>query len=109
MIKAYADFHKMVEQEQGAVRNATLASVVQSGKTMKIMQVDMRKNLAITKHTDRNTKDLMDSTGRIYDRLEGKIVPGDSSFWLSSKKMSSKRGCFRTRRNPRRVVTAQLS
>ena len=109
MIKAYADFHKMVEQEQGAVRNATLASVVQSGKTMRIMQADMRKNLAITEHTDGNAKDLMDSTGRIYERLEGKIVSGDASFWLASKRISSKGCCFRTRRNPGRVITAQFS
>ena len=84
---AYADFYKMVEQEQGAVRNVTLASVEQSRKETSTVQADVRTALATTKRTDGNTKTLMASTGRIHECLESKTVSGNSSL-LASKAIS---------------------
>jgi hypothetical protein len=59
---AYAHFHKMVEQEQGAVRNATLAAIEQVKKETSSMRTDVSVVLAT----------------HIY--LESKTVSGHSSF-----------------------------
>ncbi|KAI4146689.1 MAG: hypothetical protein L6R39_003369 [Caloplaca ligustica] len=69
---AYADFHKMVAQEEGAVRNATLASVVQLRRKTNSVQAGVDTVLTTTTQTDRNTRALMGSTGRIYEHLEGR-------------------------------------
>jgi len=70
---AYAHFHKMVEQEQGAVRNATLAAVgkLQSGSAD--IRAIVQEDLSITKCTDLNTKSLMASTERLRRDLESMI------------------------------------
>lgn len=77
---AYAHFHKMVEQEQGAVRNATLAAVEQLRKETSAMRTDVRVDLATTKRMEGNTKNLLASTGRMQIYLESKNISGYSSF-----------------------------
>lgn len=84
LTSAYAHFHKMVEQEQGAIRNATLAAVEQLKKETSAMHTDVKVGLATTKRTDGNTKTLMASTGRMHKYLESKTVSGHRSF-LASK------------------------
>ncbi len=71
---AYAQFHKMVEQEQGAVRNATLAAVGQLQKESTAIHAVVREGLAITGRTDLNTKALMTSTEHLHRYLESMIV-----------------------------------
>jgi hypothetical protein len=71
---AYAHFHRMVEQEQGAVRNATLAAVGQLQKESTAIQAVVREGLAITGRTDLNTKTLMASAERWHKYLESMIV-----------------------------------
>lgn len=81
---AYAHFHKMVEQEQAVVGNATLAVVEQVERKTSAMNADIGVVSATTKRTDGNTETLVAVTGRIYGCLESKIVSGNSSL-LSSK------------------------
>lgn len=67
---AYAHFHKMVEQEAGAVRNAILAGVEQVKVIITEMLSDLEQglatlqvqNLATLKINDLNTKRLMTTT-----------------------------------------------
>ncbi len=92
---AYAYFHKMVEQEQGAVRNATLAAVEQLKKKNSAMHTDVGVVLATTKRTEGNTETLMASTGGIHKHLESKTVSGRSSL-LASKAIQRSRSCSRT-------------
>ena len=92
---AYSHFHKMVEQEQGAIRNATLAAVEQLKTKTSAMHTDVRIGLATTKRTDGNTKTLMASTGRIHGYLESKTVSDRSSF-LVSKAIERSRSYSRT-------------
>ena len=54
---AYAHFHKMVEQEQGVIRNATLAALEQ-----------------LRKETDQKNKILVASTERVNRHLESMIA-----------------------------------
>ncbi len=84
---AYAHFHKMVEQEQRVVGNATLAVVEQVEKKTSAMNADIRVVSATTKRTDGNTETLMAVTGRIHGCLESKTVSGNSSL-LASKAIS---------------------
>lgn len=76
---AYAQFHKMVEQEQGVVRNMTLAGVEQIHQKTSVIQIDVKAALAITERTDGNTKTLIASTDQAHRYLEGKILSGDWS------------------------------
>ncbi len=71
---AYAHFHKMVDQEQGAVRNATLAAVGQLQKESTAIHEVVREGLAITGRTDLNTKTLMASTELLHRYLESMNV-----------------------------------
>ena len=71
---AYAHFHKMVEQEQGAVRNATLVGIGQLQKQFNTMHAVVREGLAITERTDLNTKTTMVSTESLNKYLESMIV-----------------------------------
>jgi len=71
---AYKRFHKMVEQEQGAVRNATLVAVGQLQKETTAIQVGMRESLAITERIDLNAETLMASTERLQTYLERTII-----------------------------------
>ena len=64
---AYAHFYKMVEREQGAVRNATLAGVEQLKK-------DVKGGFAITERTSQTTRTLVASTQRMHDYFKSKIV-----------------------------------
>jgi len=77
---AYAQFHKMVEQEQDAVRNATLAAIEQVKKKTSSMRTDVSVVLATTKRTEANIKTLVASTGRMHIYLESKTVSGHFSF-----------------------------
>ena len=80
---AYSHFHKMVEQEQGAIRNASLAAVEQLKQETGALHTDVKVALATTNRTDGNTKALMASTGRIHNYVESKAVSGCSSFKVS--------------------------
>ena len=71
---AYAHFHKMVEQEQGAVRNATLAAVGQLQRESTATHAVMREGFVMTERTDLNTKILIASTERLTKSLESMIV-----------------------------------
>jgi len=75
---AYAHFHKMVEQEQGAVSNATLAAAEKVKKTTSAMHTEVSVGLALTERTEGNTKTIMASTGRMQNCLESKTVSGRS-------------------------------
>jgi hypothetical protein len=72
---AYARFHKMVEQEQGAVRNATLAAVRQLQNESTAIHAVVREGLAVTERTDLNTKTLVASTERLHRFLESMSIP----------------------------------
>lgn len=69
---AYAHFHKMVDQEHGAVTNATLVVAEQLKGETRALHADVRGRLAITERTDRNTKTLVASTGRLHTFLKSK-------------------------------------
>ena len=71
---AYAYFHKTVEQEGGAVRNATLAGVQQMQVQAMDIHSDVRHGLATMDINNENTRALINSTGRIDDYVERKIL-----------------------------------
>lgn len=71
---AYANFHKMVEQEQGVVWNATLASVEQLRSETSTAKADMGTVLATSKRTEGNTEALIASTKRIHDDMNSKVT-----------------------------------
>ena len=83
---AYAHFHKMVEQEQGAVRNATLSTVGQIQ--------------AVTGRTDLNTKILM-------ARIESMFVLRSIDL-LVLKTIYRSRSCSWTRQSPGKAIDAWL-
>ena len=80
---AYAHFHKMVEQEQGVTRNATLVAAEQLKKTASAMHADIRVGLATTERMDGNINTMMASTGRMHKYIESKTVSGHLSFFSS--------------------------
>ena len=84
---AYAHFHKMVEQEQGVVRSATLAVVEQVEMKTSAVNADIRVVSATTKRTEGNTETLMAVTGLIHGCFESKNVSGNCSL-LASKAIS---------------------
>ena len=92
---AYAQFHKTIEQEAGAVRNVTLAAVEELKQKTSDMHADVMVGLATTKRTDENTKTLMASTGRMQQYLEGKN-PFRPFLLLASKETTRSRNCYRT-------------
>ncbi|TGO07453.1 hypothetical protein BTUL_0275g00150 [Botrytis tulipae] len=69
---AYTHFHKMIEQEQGAVRNATLAAVGQLQKESTVIHAIVRENLAMTERTGLDAKTLVASTGHLQQILENR-------------------------------------
>jgi hypothetical protein len=68
---ANARFHTMVYQEEAAVRNATLVGVEQLKKEGSAMHADVKVGLALAESTEQNTKNIVDSTGRINQHLKG--------------------------------------
>jgi hypothetical protein len=62
----------MVEQEHKTVTNATLVIAEQLKGETRALHADVRDGLAITEHTDRNTKTLVASTGRLHTFLKSK-------------------------------------
>lgn len=86
---AYANFHKMVEQEQGVVRNATLASVEQLRRETSTAQADMRTVLATSKRTEGNTEALIASNERIHENMNSKVT-FDNRLHLASKYVSGR-------------------
>ena len=83
---AYTHFHKMVEQEQGVVRNATLAAVEQLKEKTGAMHIDVNVGLATAKRTESNTTALVATTGRMHECLESKTASEDS--FLPTKPIS---------------------
>lgn len=81
---AYAHFHKMVEQEQGVVRNATLAVVEQVETNTSAVNANIRVVSATTKRIEGNTETLMAVTGRIHGCLESKNDSGSCSLLASN-------------------------
>ena len=77
---AYAHFHKMAEQEQGVVRNTTLAVVEQVEMKTSAVNADIRVVSATTKRTEGYTETLIAVTGRIHGCSESKNVSGNCSF-----------------------------
>jgi hypothetical protein len=72
-----ARFHKMVDQENLVVSNATLAKV---GAT----HVDVKESLATAGRTEHNTETIITSTRRMDQHIESMVVFFSSPF-LSSK------------------------
>lgn len=70
---AIAQFHKMVDQENRAVSNATLAGV---GAT----HADVKVGLAIAGRTERNTETIITSTGRMDQYIESMMDVFGSPF-----------------------------
>ncbi len=64
----------MVEQEAGAVRNATLASIEQLRTDSKAMHADVKVGLVTVERTDKNTESLITRAQVIQKRLESKFV-----------------------------------
>ena len=60
MRAAYADFHRSVENENIAVRNATL--------------VELQQNLAISTRTEQKTETIVTQTERINQYFEGTFL-----------------------------------
>jgi tellurite resistance protein len=58
---AYERFHKMVDQENGAVRNATLRGVEQLKKEAGATHADVKLALATADRTEQNTKTVLQS------------------------------------------------
>lgn len=76
---AYDHFHKMVQQEQGIVRNAILAGVEQLKLDVGVARTDVRGGLTMTQRIDRDTKTILADTAKIHRSMESKIV-----LWLYS-------------------------
>ncbi|KAL8716183.1 MAG: hypothetical protein Q9220_000088 [cf. Caloplaca sp. 1 TL-2023] len=67
---AYAHFHKMVEQEAGAVRNATLAGVEQVKQQNTAMHTDLQKGFITLKVDGEITRDMLVDTAYLGKRLK---------------------------------------
>jgi len=80
LIIVYAHFHKMIKQEQDAVRNATLIAIEQVKKKTNSMHTDVSVVLATTKCMKMNIETLMTSTERMHIYLESKTVSDHFSF-----------------------------
>lgn len=72
--KAYEHFHKMIAQEEGAVRNATLAAVIQLQKGSTSVHTAMREGFAVTDRIDLNTKALLVGTEHVQTYLASMII-----------------------------------
>ncbi len=81
LIVVYAHFHKMIEQEQDAVRNATLIVIKQVKKKTNFMHTDVSVVLAMIKCTKINIKTLMTSTECMHIYLKSKTVSDHFLFW----------------------------
>jgi len=77
---AYARFHKMVEQEQGVVKNLTLAGVAKLNKNSSAVHTDIKLAVAAMKRTDGDTKAMRTSLGRIHRYIEGKTLSSGPSL-----------------------------
>ena len=84
---AYTHFHKIVKQEQGVVRNTTLAVIEQVEIKTSAINTDIRVVSATTKRTEGNTETLIAVTRRIHRCLESKNISGNYSL-LASKGIS---------------------
>lgn len=71
---AYAHFHKMIEQEHGTVRNATLAAVGQLQKESNAIHATVRENLAMTERTGLDATTLVASTAHLQQILESMVI-----------------------------------
>lgn len=67
---AYAHFRKMVDQEQGVVRNATMVAVGQIQKDSSSIGTVVQENLALAGRTDLNVQSIMITTDRVHKVLE---------------------------------------
>ncbi|KAL8853770.1 MAG: hypothetical protein Q9221_001413 [Calogaya cf. arnoldii] len=67
---AYAYFHKMVEQEGGAVRNATYAGVEQLKLRVVDIHSDVQYGLAALDINNEHTRTLIHNTERVDDSLK---------------------------------------
>ena len=65
----------MVEEEAGAVRNATLASVEQLKDSSGAMHADVKISSAVLQRIDEKTKTIVVDTGRLHQEVDGKIPP----------------------------------
>jgi hypothetical protein len=79
---AYAHFHKMIDQEEGMVRNATLAAVSKLQDESTVTLADVRETLFLTTRTDMNTQRLMTCTDSLHRQLDSKVL----SPQMSSRK-----------------------
>jgi hypothetical protein len=71
---AYAHFHKMVQHEEGAIRNVTLAGVARLQKESTVIYADVREGLDIAGRTESNTQTLITRTERLQEYLESTVV-----------------------------------
>jgi hypothetical protein len=69
---AYAQFHKMVDQENGAVRMAILAGVEQLKQEGSSTHADVKEGLVLAGRIEQNTKTILTNTGRVDQYLESK-------------------------------------
>lgn len=67
-------FRKMIQREQGIVRNAVLAGVQDLILDTSTTHAEVSKNLAVTQRLDRTVKDVITSTRRTCKHLGGIIV-----------------------------------
>ncbi|KAL8949471.1 MAG: hypothetical protein Q9222_004419 [Ikaeria aurantiellina] len=67
---AYAHFHKMIEQEEGAVRNATLAGVEQVKQQNMAMHTDLQKGFITLKVDGEITRDMLVDTAYLGKRMK---------------------------------------
>ena len=69
---AYSHFHKMVDQENSAVRMAILTGVEQLKQEGSATNADVKGGLVVAERIEQNTKTVMNSTGRVDQYLESK-------------------------------------
>ena len=67
---AYAHFRKMVDQEHGVVRNATLVAVGQLQTESTNIGTGVQENLALAGRTDLNIQSIMVTTDRVRAVLD---------------------------------------
>ena len=104
---AYAYFHKTVEQEAGAVRNANLAGLEQLKLRAVDIHCDVQHGLAAMDIANENNRTIIGSTGRMDHYLKRNISP--NRVLLLTETAWSPGGRCGTRRHLESDIDAQFS
>ena len=102
---AYVHFHKMVDQEHGAVRNATLAVVGQLQKESTIIRTDVLENLALAGRTDVTVQSILANTEHLH-KLLGSTMALCTTSTLKSNLFDRSTGNSGTKRDSNEAFIA---